>query len=85
MTSIYAEAEVAVDVLLFELPLPINIHPLNSMSPQQSTVTYFPLSITGKGIILHVDAKTSASRTKMPSKVFRSPYLIAYGSSNKEK
>ncbi|KAK4724316.1 hypothetical protein R3W88_027095 [Solanum pinnatisectum] len=92
LISIFSKTQEAIDALLSSLCAPIVVQPLNVVSPHELTNnndflsdSQLPTEISGKEITLHDDTKTPATQNRIPSKIFQSPYLTIFGSSEKGK
>lgn len=72
--------------------LPIAAKPLKAVSHHKVAeaeiflhVSQLPTMLPCKEIILYDVSKTHVPRSRMPSKIFHSPYLIKFGTSEKGK
>ncbi|XP_055803471.1 uncharacterized protein LOC129872532 [Solanum dulcamara] len=78
-----------IDALIYGLPLPAM--PLTAVSHEQVQDecllrdSQLPTTLPSKANVLSDDAKTPFRRSRIPSKILQSPYLLNFGSSEKEK
>ncbi|KAH0633597.1 hypothetical protein KY284_036383 [Solanum tuberosum] len=91
--SISSGTEAVIDALVYKLQNePIHVESLSVIIPLQLTGSddflsdsQLPTQLPVKESAHNLDTKTPAPRNRMPSKIMQSPYLIAFGSSDKAR
>ncbi|WMV30797.1 hypothetical protein MTR67_024182 [Solanum verrucosum] len=89
--SVSAGTQEAVDTL-YGIHSPMGAQPLQVVTPQQLTDTHdlrsgnmLPMDTNVNEIVVHEVSKTLIQRLRLPSKIFQSPYVTIFGSSDKGK
>ncbi|KAH0722118.1 hypothetical protein KY289_005162 [Solanum tuberosum] len=89
--SVSAGTQEAVDTL-YGIHAPMDAQPLQVVTPQQLTDTHdlrsrnlVPMDTNINEIVVHEVSKTPIQRLRLPSKIFQSPYVTIFGSSDKGK
>ncbi|XP_049369610.1 uncharacterized protein LOC125834523 [Solanum verrucosum] len=89
--SVSAGTQEAADTL-YGIHAPMDAQPLQVVTPQQLTDTHdlrsgnlLPMDTNVNEIVVHEVSKTPIQRLRLPSKIFQSPYVTIFGSSDKGK
>ncbi|KAG5592218.1 hypothetical protein H5410_042732 [Solanum commersonii] len=78
--------------ILYGIHAPMDAQPLQVVTPQQLTDTHdlrsgnmLPMDTNINEMVVHEVSKTPIQRLRLPSKIFQSPYVTIFGSSDKGK